>query len=169
HDDRFRHAARRHAFGARDRGVLPGGRANRCGASRRLIPCCSGRVGADSRENGMDIWKRARPGGKETPGAAWRANPRDAAGRKTDQTRSEPPVNTWLLFLLLLILNLLVFRQFFADPEPALTIPYTVFKEQAEAGNVAEVYNQGQRIEGRFVEPVTYPPAAAADGRRCRG
>jgi len=69
------------------------------------------------------------------------------------------------LFLLLLILNLLVFRQFFADPEPALTIPYTVFKEQAEAGNVAEVYNQGQRIEGRFVEPVTYPPAAAADGR----
>src|SRR5690606_28127418 len=39
-------------------------------------------------------------------------------------------------------------------------------------GNVAEIYNQGQRIEGRFVEPVTYPPprpdGEAADGAQPR-
>src|SRR5690606_4437581 len=40
----------------------------------------------------------------------------------------------------------------------ALRIPYTVFKEQVAAGNVAAIYSQGERIEGRFVQPVTYPP-----------
>ncbi|HEX6993949.1 MAG TPA: ATP-dependent metallopeptidase FtsH/Yme1/Tma family protein, partial [Gammaproteobacteria bacterium] len=77
-----------------------------------------------------------------------------------------PPANTWIWFLLLLLLNFLLFRTFFAGGDAALTIPYTVFKEQVVAGNVAEIYNQGQRIEGRFIEPVTYPPAETAEASR---
>src|SRR5690606_40595282 len=87
-----------------------------------------------------------------------RAHGQRTAGGKGDRAPSMPPMNTWAWFLLLLLLNFLLFRTFFADADPALTIPYTVFKEQVVAGNVAEIYNQGQRIEGRFIEPVTYPP-----------
>ncbi len=104
----------------------------------------------------MDVWKRSR-----NDNTVPRANGRNTTARSPSQAQGTPPINTWLLFLLLLILNLLVFRAFFAGSDPALTIPYTVFKEQVAAGNVAEVYNQGQRIEGRFIEPVTYPPAGA--------
>ena len=71
-----------------------------------------------------------------------------------------PPRNTWLWFLLILVVNFLLVRTFFPGPDEALNVPYTVFKEQAAAGNVEAVYNQGQSIEGRFVEPVTYPAPA---------
>ena len=47
-------------------------------------------------------------------------------------------------------------------PDAPLPIPYTVFKEQVAAGNVAAIYAQGATVEGQFVEAVTYPPP------RCR-
>ena len=31
------------------------------------------------------------------------------------------------------------------------SMPYTVFKEQVAAGNVAEIYAQGATVEGQFV------------------
>ena len=37
-------------------------------------------------------------------------------------------------------------------------MPYTFFKEQVSAGNVEAIYTQGDTVEGRFEEPVTYPP-----------
>jgi len=104
----------------------------------------------------MSIWERARMSAVKPP--ARTQGPR-TPGRNGDRAPSMPPANTWIWFLLLLLLNFLLFQSFFAGRDAALTIPYTVFKEQVVAGNVAEIYNQGQRIEGRFNEPVTYPPA----------
>ncbi|HEU4617031.1 MAG TPA: ATP-dependent zinc metalloprotease FtsH [Gammaproteobacteria bacterium] len=69
-----------------------------------------------------------------------------------------PPRNTWLWFLLILVVNFLLVRMFFGSSSGALTIPYTVFRQQVEADNVVAVYNQGQNIEGRFARPFTYPP-----------
>ncbi|MBN1240285.1 MAG: ATP-dependent metallopeptidase FtsH/Yme1/Tma family protein, partial [Gammaproteobacteria bacterium] len=71
-----------------------------------------------------------------------------------------PPRNAWLWFLLILLANFLLVRLFFPSADEA-TVPYTVFREQVGSGNVEAIFNQGQRIEGRFVEPVTYPPPAA--------
>ncbi|HEX7079747.1 MAG TPA: ATP-dependent zinc metalloprotease FtsH [Gammaproteobacteria bacterium] len=72
------------------------------------------------------------------------------------------PRNTWIWFVLILVANFLLVRTFFSEPDAALTVPYTVFKEQVAAGNVEAIYNQGQSIEGRFVRPVTYPPPRTA-------
>src|SRR5688572_23141409 len=43
-----------------------------------------------------------------------------------------------------------------------VAVPYTVFKSQVAAGNVAAIYARGADVEGRFVEPVTYPESDAA-------
>ncbi len=37
-------------------------------------------------------------------------------------------------------------------------MPYTFFKEEVRAGNVKSVFSQGDKVEGTFKEPVTYPP-----------
>jgi cell division protease FtsH len=75
-----------------------------------------------------------------------------------------PPRNAWVWLLLLLLANLFIFRLLFPGSDAALSVPYTVFKEQVSAGNVAAIYNQGQSIEGRFIEPVTYPMPSGGEG-----
>src|SRR5437660_2924986 len=43
-------------------------------------------------------------------------------------------------------------------PEPSyVNIPYTLFKEQVQAGNVEEVTSQGDAIQGTFKKEVSYP------------
>ena len=69
-----------------------------------------------------------------------------------------PPRRTWLWFALILLANFLLFRFLFPGPEAPLEVPYTFFKEQVRAGNVEMIYSQGDTVEGRFEEPVTYPP-----------
>ena len=68
-----------------------------------------------------------------------------------------PPRRTWLTFLIILAVNYVVMRMIFAEPE-AVSIPYTTFKEQVADRNVEAIYSKGERIEGRFVEAVTWPP-----------
>ena len=69
-----------------------------------------------------------------------------------------PPGRTWLWFALVLLLNFLIVRFLFPGPEAPIEVPYTFFKEEVRAGNVEAIYSQGDTIEGRFEEPVTYPP-----------
>ena len=69
-----------------------------------------------------------------------------------------PPRRMWLWFALILLANFLLFRFLFPGPEAPLEVPYTFFKEQVSAGNVEAIYSQGDTVEGRFEEPVTYPP-----------
>ena len=46
-----------------------------------------------------------------------------------------------------------------SSPDQApVEVPYTFFKEEVRAGNVEAIYSQGDTVEGRFEEPVTYPP-----------
>ncbi|HEX2741583.1 MAG TPA: ATP-dependent metallopeptidase FtsH/Yme1/Tma family protein, partial [Rubrobacter sp.] len=69
-----------------------------------------------------------------------------------------PPRRTWLWFALLLLANFLLVRFLLPGPEAPVEVPYTFFKEQVRAGNVESIYSQGDSVEGRFEEPVTYPP-----------
>src|SRR5690606_8305264 len=96
-----------------------------------------------------------------------RRPPRPAEGKGTKTTRPEmPPRNAWLWFIVILALNFLLVRIFFPAADEALTVPYTVFKEEVRKDNVAAIFSQGERIEGRFVEPVTFPRVVgdAAEG-----
>jgi cell division protease FtsH len=68
-----------------------------------------------------------------------------------------PPARTWLWFVLLLVVNVLVVSYLFPGPEAPEEVPYTFFKEQVKAGNVEQISTRGDAVEGTFEEPVTYP------------
>ena len=66
----------------------------------------------------------------------------------------------WLIFLVLLAGNYLVAQLFFPEPS-SITVPYTFFKQQVEAGNVADVTSVGDSIQGNFKKKTAYPPPGA--------
>ena len=82
--------------------------------------------------------------------------------RRTEPSGTEPqPPPTpgrraWLTFLLILALNFMLVRVLFPGSDSE-TVPYTLFKQQVEGGNVEAIYSRGTRITGRFEEPVPYP------------
>ena len=68
-----------------------------------------------------------------------------------------PPRKSWLVFLVILLVNYLLARSLFPAPGDPLTIPYTTFKDQASKGNVASIYSRGTSLEGRLKLPITWP------------
>jgi cell division protease FtsH len=73
-----------------------------------------------------------------------------------------PPRRSWVWFAVVLVVNFLLVRALMPDPDAPLTVPYTLFKEQAAKGNVQEIHSRGDAITGRFATPITYPPAGAS-------
>ena len=77
------------------------------------------------------------------------------------------PRRTWI-FVLALLANFVLMRLLFPGPQVG-AVPYTVFRQEVERGNVATVYSRGERITGRFERPVVLPaerdsrPAARPD------
>jgi cell division protease FtsH len=63
----------------------------------------------------------------------------------------------WLLLLALLAVNWLAVSLTSPGTE-RIEVPYTVFREQVDAGNVAEIRSRGEDIQGEFEKEVTYPP-----------
>jgi cell division protease FtsH len=49
----------------------------------------------------------------------------------------------------------------FPETSDRVTVPYTVFKEQVQAGNVSEITSQGDAIQGDFKQAVTWPQTVA--------
>ncbi len=76
-----------------------------------------------------------------------------------------PPRRTWLTFLLILAVNFLIVRTFFPSGDRAITVPYTLFKDEVAKGNVARIYSRGAAITGRFEAPVTWPSPADTTAR----
>jgi cell division protease FtsH len=75
--------------------------------------------------------------------------------------RGYPPRKFWLLFAAVLLVNWLITTYFFPGNAP-ITVPYTLFREEAGKGNVSEIYSRGTAIEGRFKTAVTWPPPKPA-------
>jgi len=73
-----------------------------------------------------------------------------------------PPRKAWLTFAVILLLNYVLMSFLFPSEDASVTIPYTVFKQEAEKGNVKSIYSMGPSIEGRFAKPVTWPPSNEA-------
>ena len=79
------------------------------------------------------------------------------AGRRMPTVKPQP---WWMVVLIVVTANFLVMRACFPEPT-SITIPYTFFKQQVEAGNVEEVTGLGDSIRGTFKTEVTYPAPAA--------
>jgi cell division protease FtsH len=73
-----------------------------------------------------------------------------------------PPRKAWWTFLGILLINYVLVRLLFPGGDAAVTVPYTAFKDQVAKGNVESIYSTGASIEGRFKEPVVWPPPSAA-------
>jgi cell division protease FtsH len=72
-------------------------------------------------------------------------------------TPTLPPRRYWPWFFLVLLVNYLLVSYLFPPADAPVTVPYTVFREQAGAGNVTAIYSRGTTIEGRFRSAVTWP------------
>ena len=70
----------------------------------------------------------------------------------------------WLLLLLLLVVNYFVGSYVAPDTPARLEVPYTLFRQQVTAGNVAEIVSRGDAIQGTFKQAITYP----AEGDQAR-
>jgi cell division protease FtsH len=66
------------------------------------------------------------------------------------------PQPWWLLLLVFVFANYVAMPFFFPEPS-SITVPYTFFKQQVEAGNVSDVTSVGQSIQGSFKTKTTYP------------
>ena len=95
----------------------------------------------------------AGPAGRVQPG-----DTKSAAAKGNDGT-TMPPRKMWLWFLFILFINYVLVRLLMPSAEEAITVPYTVFKEEVRKGNVQAIYGRGETITGRFGTPITYPPA----------
>src|SRR5919198_1539804 len=96
-----------------------------------------------------DPTARARPPGPE------QAQRQDAANKPPSPTRFRPN-RWWLAILALALLNYALAAILVPDQNQRFEVPYTFFKQQVLAGNVAEVMTQGDLIQGTFKQPVTY-------------
>ena len=89
--------------------------------------------------------------------------PQQSQQRQQEQPRS--PFRNWIylvLFVGLLIWNVILF---WPQGQPSsITVPYSTFLAQVQAGNVREVSIQGSDIKGAFVQavPGSIVPAAPA-------
>ncbi len=99
--------------------------------------------------------------GKQPATPARPGEPAKGGGAGPGNQPTLPPRRTWLVFLAILAINYFLVSFLFPNPDAPLAVPYTVFKEQVANGNVEEIYSKGDSIEGRFRNPVTYPPAPA--------
>src|SRR5450759_5110376 len=63
----------------------------------------------------------------------------------------------WLFVLALLTVNWVIALSVPKGGHPRLTVPYSYFRAQAQAGDVAEVNSQGETIDFSFRHAVRYP------------
>src|SRR5512139_2411660 len=80
-----------------------------------------------------------------------------AAPKPNAKPPAMPPRRAWLTFLIVIAVNYVLVRILIPSQDAAITIPYTVFKEQVAAGNVESIYSKGAGIDGRFKMPVMWP------------
>ena len=98
-------------------------------------------------------WQRSRNSAEPGSGV-----PRGPGKAGAPAPPNIPPRTTWMVFVVIIVINYLLMRLIFPGPDEPVTIPYTYFKQQVVKGNVSAIYSKGASIEGRFVSPVKWPP-----------
>ena len=118
---------------------------------------------ADTRRDGRDA--RAGAGVPERPDRApaegadrvpWRVEGARAGGGKAPERPRLFGPRFWMVLLGLLVLNWVLSALLVRPPERT-EVPYTLFRAQVEAGNVASVTGIQDAIDGQFRNPVRVP------------
>lgn len=109
----------------------------------------------------------ARPPGPEQPrgSASTGGQPGRNGQRPTFGTALRSP-RFWITLLVLSVLNWFLAPLIFPEPQDRVTISYTAFKQQVEAGNVVEITSRGDTVQGEFRSPI--PEPAPPSGRSPR-
>jgi cell division protease FtsH len=68
----------------------------------------------------------------------------------------------WLILLLFLALNWVVALALRPSQPARIDVPYSSFRQEAQAGNVAQVSSRGDTIQGSFRTAIHYPDATSA-------
>ena len=120
----------------------------------------SSRRGAEVRASSD---RRRPPGPEERRGATATSNDNRDGTQRPGMWSSLRLPRFWIILVGLLLLNQILLPIFFPQPQDRILVPYTFFKQQVEAGNVAEITGQGEDIQGVFKQPVADP--APAEGQ----
>lgn len=72
--------------------------------------------------------------------------------------------SVWTLVIGMLLLNFLIVNVFFPGAPAPVEVPYTLFREQVEAGNVLQVSTRSDVLQGEFTEPLQIGTAETATG-----
>ncbi len=110
---------------------------------------------------------RPRPPGPEERRGATATSRAGESGdqppRMRDQMRQS---RFWITLVVLFLLNWLLVPLIFPEPQDRLTISYTEFKKQVQAGNVSEITGRGEAIQGTFKQGIADPaPTQPAAGQ----
>jgi cell division protease FtsH len=104
----------------------------------------------DQRRDNTDNSNRPRPPGPESP------------RRPSDHPPPERRFGgwrPWAILAVFVLLNAMLAPVLFPEAVDRVTVPYTTFKEQVQAGNVLEITSRGDAIQGTFKSAVTWPPS----------
>ena len=102
--------------------------------------------------------RRAPTDEKQTSRQWWRVEGLDSSpDGSTKSVGRRRLSNRVLRFILVFLVINFIFGLLFGGGEDRQRVPYTLFVEQVDADNVAEVTSRGETIQGAFTEPVTYP------------
>ena len=77
----------------------------------------------------------------------------------------EPKISAWVwwtLLIILLIWNIFVFWPMLGNEPISAEVPYSLFVQQVQDGNVAKVEIEGDQIRGTFKKPVDWTPEQPA-------
>ncbi len=118
----------------------------------------SERQSVDKRRDGS----RPRPPGPEEKRGATATSDKPDKPKPSmlDQFRSP---RFWLVLLALLAINWVVAPLLFPEPHDRVTVPYTFFKQQVTAGNVAKITSRADDIQGEFKQAVADPNPPAGN------
>jgi cell division protease FtsH len=97
--------------------------------------------------------KQTTPSDGRPPWRIEGARSERTSGRRTPPQRP----SLWVALALLLALDWILVLAFQPSGPTRVTVPYSYFTQQVQAGNVATVTAQGSAIQGTFRHAVTYP------------
>ncbi|HEU5098815.1 MAG TPA: ATP-dependent zinc metalloprotease FtsH [Roseiflexaceae bacterium] len=95
------------------------------------------------------------PGPEEERGAT--ATSGDKGDRQPSWSDTFRTPRFWVTLLILLAVNWFLAPLLFPEVTDRVTVPYTFFKQQVQAGNVSEITSRGDDIQGLFKQAVADP------------
>jgi cell division protease FtsH len=89
--------------------------------------------------------------------------PPNGSGNQPPQPRRFPGWIMWVLITLFIVWTAFRFQFLLPNGSNQIEIPYSVFRQQVDAGKVSDVLMQGLQVTGIFKEPFTWPVPGSSE------